>query len=55
MPRLTVTLSRQRSKGHTYWVIRWHASDGKRPGKTLGRTDQLSKRQAEKLRRAKEA
>ena len=54
MPRQTVTISRQKSKGHTYWCLRWLTSNGKRRGKTVGRVDQLSKRQAEKLRRAKE-
>ena len=50
----SVTLHKQTLKGHAYWVIRWQATDGRRLGKTLGRTDKLSKRQAEKLRRQKE-
>ena len=54
MPRQTVTLNKQQSKGRWYWCLRWFASNGKRRGKTVGRADQLSKRQAEKLRRAKE-
>ncbi len=54
MPRQTVTLSRQKSKGHTYWCLRWFTSNGKRRGETIGRVDRMSKRQAEKLRRVKE-
>ena len=50
----SVTLHKQTSKGHAYWVIRWMASDGRRPGKNLGRVDTISKRQAEKMRRQKE-
>ncbi len=50
----SVTLHKQTSKGHAYWVIRWLASDGRRPGKNLGRVDTISKRQAEKMRRQKE-
>ncbi len=53
-----VTLSeqttRRNGKSYTYWVIRWQATDGRRLGKTLGRTDKISRRQAEKLRRQKE-
>jgi len=56
---VTVTLAEQTTtksngKKYTYWVIRWFGTDGKRYGKTLGRVDQLSERQAEKLRRQKE-
>ncbi len=50
----SVTLHKQTSKGHAYWVIRWMASDGRRPGKNLGRVETISKRQAEKMRRQKE-
>jgi hypothetical protein len=56
----TVTLSEQtttnrQGKSYNYWVLRWFGSDGKRYGKTIGRVDQMSRRQAEKLRRQKEA
>jgi hypothetical protein len=55
MMNIPVTLAEQTTKrngkSYTYWVIRWRASDGRRLGKTLGRTDEMSRRQAEKLRR----
>lgn len=35
---------------YCYWELRWRGSDGKRRSETLGRIDQVSKRQAEKLR-----
>lgn len=58
MKDIRVTLVRQQTtrqgKQYSYWVIRWYGSDGKRHGKTLGRTDELSRRQAEKLRQKKE-
>ena len=57
--REAVTLSQHKTrkangKVYTYWVIRWHGSDGKHHGKTLGSTEKISKRQAEKLRQQKE-
>jgi len=58
MMNIPVTLAEQTTKrngkSYTYWVIRWQASDGRRLGKTLGQTDEMSRRQAEKLRRQKE-
>ncbi len=52
-----VTLSKKkvRSKGtaYAYWILRWYGADGKRHTKTIGRTDELSKRQAEKSRQQK--
>lgn len=58
--RRSVDLSRQttvnkRGKRYAYWVIRWYDAFGKRRSKHLGRADQLSRRQAENLRRQKEA
>jgi len=57
--QVSVTLSQQSThcngKCYKYWVIRWFGSDGKRRSKHLGSTSELSKRQAEKRRRAKEA
>jgi len=52
--RDAVNLCQQTTKSHAYWVIRWRGTDGRHYGKTVGRTDQLSKRQAEKRRREKE-
>ena len=54
--RRSVDLSKQatvnkRSKRYVYWVIRWYDTMGKRRSQHLGRADQLSKRQAENLRR----
>jgi integrase len=55
----SVTLSQQTTirngRKYTYWVIRWFGSDGKRRGKQIGKTPEMSKRQAEKVRREKEA
>ena len=47
-----VTLHRQISKGHAYWVIRWTTTDGRRPGKTIGRADLMSKRFAARFSRS---
>ncbi len=60
MSRNSVSLSKKpvrspSGKRYTYWVLRWYCTDGRRPSLTLGRVDQLSKRQAEKLRRDKES
>ena len=55
---VAVTLSKQARKynGRTYqyWYIRWYGSDGRRRGKSLGRTDRMSERQARKLCQQKE-
>ena len=58
--RRSVDLSKQatvnkQGKRYVYWVIRWYDAAGKRRSQHLGRADQLSKRQAENLRRQKEA
>ena len=55
-----VTLSKQTvkkpgGKTYRYWILRWMGSDGKRHCQSLGRADKRSKRQAEVLRRMKEA
>ena len=41
-------------KAYTYWVLRWRGPDGCRRGERLGVVTNLSKRQAEKLRKEKE-
>jgi integrase len=55
---ISVTLNKEsrayNGKAYAYWFLRWHDSDGKRRKKCLGRVDELSKRQAEKLRQAKQ-
>ena len=38
---------------HRVWLLRWYA-EGKRANKTLGRVKDLSKREAEMMRREKE-
>ena len=58
--RRSVDLSKQttvnkQGKRYLYWVIRWYDASGKRRSQHLGRADQLSKRQAENLRRQKES
>ena len=58
--RRSVDLSKQATvnkhgKRYAYWVIRWYDAAGKRRSQHVGRVDQLSKRQAENLRRQKEA
>ncbi len=45
----------KRGKRYVYWVIRWYDTSGKRRSRHVGRADQLSRRQAENLRRQKEA
>jgi integrase len=37
-----------------YWFLRWHGQDGKYHGKSLGRCDKLSEREAKKALRIKE-
>ena len=39
---------------YTYYQLRWFGVDGKRYSQSLGRTSEMSKRQAEKLRQSKE-
>lgn len=50
MPRNAITLVKRKASGIEYWDARWydHAA-GKRRGRSLGRCDQISKRQAQKL------
>lgn len=50
VPRNAITLVKRKAGGIEYWDARWydHVS-GKRRGRTLGRCDQFSKRQAQKL------
>lgn len=49
------TVKKQDGKTYRYWILRWMGSDGKRHCQSLGRADKRSKRQAEALRRMKEA
>jgi hypothetical protein len=51
---LVVEKRHYKGKTHSYWYLRWLGSDGKKHGKSLGRVEKYSKRQAEKLRQAKE-
>ncbi|GMU82394.1 MAG: hypothetical protein AMXMBFR47_22650 [Planctomycetota bacterium] len=41
-------------KRYRYYQLRWFGVDGKRYSQSIGRTEKLSRRQAEKLRQAKE-
>ena len=51
MQRQTVTLSTTKSKGIEYWQLRWYdPSTGKRRSQSIGRTDNVGKRAAKKLR-----
>ena len=50
----THTVRKPNGKRYTYYQIRWFGADGGRYSTDVGRTDQMSKRQAEKLRQAKE-
>ena len=59
MARHAVNLTRKTTRkpsgrSYTYWVVRWFRSDGTQAGKSIGRVDKMSRRQAEKLRHAKE-
>lgn len=58
MAREAVNLIKQtvktKSGNYTYWYLRWFGADGKFRGKSIGRIDKVSKRQAEKLKRQKE-
>jgi hypothetical protein len=52
-----VSLSRHRTKNHTYWYLRWFNSDGCQHGQSIGRVDglkKISRRQAEVKRACKE-
>jgi len=56
---MKVTLNRQTTTGkngrrYAYWVLRWRDAGGKRRSQLVGPTTKLSKRQADKARRAKE-
>ena len=55
---IEVILSKQarkyKARTYHYWYMRWCGSDGKRRGKSLGRTDKMSERQARKLCQQKE-
>jgi integrase len=55
---ISVTLNSEtrhhKGKSYRYWFLRWSGSDGRRRKKCLGRVDEISKRQAEKLRQAKQ-
>jgi integrase len=48
------TIRKRDGKKYVYWVVRWYTPDGKRNSEVLGRTDQMSKRQADKRRQMKE-
>ena len=50
----TQTIRKPNGKKYSYWVLRWFGTDSKQRGKHIGSTKKLSKRQAEKIRRAKE-
>jgi integrase len=58
MAREAVNLTKQTVKAesgkYTYWYLRWFGTDGKFHGKSIGRIDKISRRQAEKLKRQKE-
>ncbi len=54
---VTITTHKVRSpsgKRYVYHQLRWFGPDGTRYSENIGRTDKVSKRQAEKLRQAKE-
>ena len=54
---VTMTTHKVRSpsgKRYVYHQLRWFGPDGTRYSENIGRTDKVSKRQAEKLRQAKE-
>ncbi len=50
-----IARSKPNGRTYTYWVLRWHDSSGKSHSKSLGPANKVSKRQAEKLRRRKQA
>ncbi|MDP7289923.1 MAG: site-specific integrase, partial [Phycisphaerae bacterium] len=47
------TIKKPNGTKYVYWVLRWRDTSGKHHGKNIGRTNKMSKRQAEKLRQAK--
>ena len=48
------TVKKPSGKQYVYWVLRWRDMAGKHHGKNIGRVGTMSKRQAEKLRQAKQ-
>jgi len=56
--KTTVNLTRKNAKAngktYGYWVVRWFGSDGKRYSQSLGKTTELSHRQAKKRRDEKQ-
>jgi len=58
MTRESVNLVKQKvtteKANYEYWYLRWFSSNGRFHGKSLGRVDKISRRQAEKIRRQKE-
>jgi integrase len=57
MRRESVNLVKQKVKTkkdtYEYWYVRWFGTDGKYHGKSIGRVDRMSRRQAEKIRQQK--
>jgi len=55
---ISVTLTQEsrsyKGKKTGYWFLRWYGTDGNRHKSCVGRVDEISKRQAEKLRQAKQ-
>ena len=56
--RESINLERRKVKSkkgviYEYWYLRWFGLDGRFHGKSIGRTDKISKRQAMKLRQQK--
>ncbi len=49
------TIKKPDGQTYRYWVLRWWDADHKRQSQTLGAVQDLSKRQANKLRKQKEA
>src|SRR5882672_1405097 len=52
--RLTSEKRSYKGTRYSYWFLRWAGSDGTRHKKCVGRVGEVSKRQAEKLRQAKQ-
>ena len=50
----THSVLKPNGKRYTYYQLRWYGADGSRYSHDIGRADELSKRQAEKMRLAKE-
>ena len=59
MAKRSVYLEKNRTKTakkvYEYWLLRWWGTDGKEHGTSIGRTNKISRRQAEKIKRAKES